>query len=201
MKILIAFEFSGVVRDAFTESGHDAMSCDLYPTEQSGQHYQGNVFDIVDNGWDMMIAHPPCTFLCVTGNKWMKPEFKERFPTREQDRKDAIKFFMDLSNVPIEKIAIENPVGIMSTQWGKPTQYVHPYDFGDPHSKKTGLWLKNLKPLISTNMVEPEMHTYKDGRKDPMWHVETMKLPKEERTKIRSTTFKGIADAMAAQWG
>lgn len=201
MKILIACEFSGVVRDAFTERGHDVMSCDLLPTEQPGQHYQGDVFDIIDDGWDMMIAHPECTFLCVTGNKWMKDEFKDRFPTRQQDRKNAIKFFMDLVSAPIDKIAIENPVGIMSTQYKKPTQYVHPYFFGDPHSKKTGLWLKNLDKLIPTDMVEPRMYTYQDGRKDPIWHVESMKMPKEERTKFRSKTFKGIADAMASQWG
>ena len=201
VKILIACEFSGVVRDAFTERGHDAMSCDLYPTEEPGQHYKGDVFDIINDGWDMMIAHPECTFLCVTGNKWMKDEFKDRFPTRQQDRVDAIKFFMDLVNAPIDKIAIENPVGIMSTYYQKPTQYVHPYFFGDPHSKKTGLWLKNLNKLVPTSVVEPEMYTYADGRKDPIWHVESMKMPKEERTKFRSKTFKGLADAMASQWG
>ena len=201
MKILVACEFSGVVRDAFKERGHDAMSCDLYPTNKPGQHYKGDVFDIINDGWDMMIAHPECTFLCVTGNKWMKAEFKDRFPTRQQDRKDAINFFMNLVEAPIDKIAIENPVGIMSTVYQKPTQYIHPYYFGDPHSKKTGLWLKNLDKLLPTNMVEPQMYTYRDGRKDPIWHVESIKLPKEERTKFRSTTFQGFADAMASQWG
>lgn len=172
VNVLVACERSGVVRDAFTEKGHDAMSCDLHLTDAPGQHYQGDVFDIINDGWDMMIAHPECTFLCVTGNKWMKPEFKDRFPTRQQDRIDAIKFFMDLVNAPIDKIAIENPVGIMSTQYQKPTQYVHPYFFGDPHSKKTGLWLKNLNKLTPTELVEPKMYTYADGRKDPIWHVD-----------------------------
>lgn len=201
MNVLIACEFSGIVRNAFSERGHDAMSCDLIESETPGQHYQGDVFDIINDGFDLMIAHPECTFLCVTGNKWMKPEFKNRFPTRQQDRKDAIKFFMDLVKAPINKIAIENPVGIMSTEYKKPTQYIHPYYFGDPHSKKTGLWLKNLNKLTPTDMVEPQMHTYKDGRKDPIWHVESMKMPKVERTKFRSKTFQGFAKAMAEQWG
>ena len=201
MKILIACEFSGIVRDAFIKKGHDAISCDILPTDKPGPHYQGDVFDIINDGFDMMIAHPPCTYLCVTGNKWMKPEFRDRFPNRVQQRKDAIQFFMDLYNVNIEKICIENPVGVMSTKFRKPNQYIHPYYFGDKHSKKTGLWIRGLPLLEKTNVVEPEMYTYKDGRKDPIWHVESMKLPKEERSKIRSRTFQGIADAMADQWG
>ncbi len=148
-----------------------------------------------------MIAHPPCTYLTVTGNKWFKPEFKDRFPTREQDRKDAIDFYIKLAEAPIDKICIENPVGIMSSIYKKPTQYIHPYYFGEPHSKKTGLLLKNLEPLKPTNIVEPQFYVYKDGRRDPLWHVETMKLPHLERMKARSKTFQGIADAMAEQWG
>lgn len=201
MKILIACEYSGIVRDAFKDKGHDVWSCDILPTDKEGQHIQDDILKHLDDGWDMMIAHPPCTYLTVTGNKWFKPEFKDRFPTRIQDREDAIEFFLKLANANIPKICIENPVGIMSSVYQKPTQYVHPYYFGDKHSKKTGLWLKNLPKLKSTNIVEPEFYIYKDGRKDPLWHVETMKLPPLERMKARSKTFQGVADAMAEQWG
>ena len=237
MKILIACEFSGIVRDAFIKRGHDAVSCDLLPTERPGPHIQGDVLRVLDglhkcckcgdyckvdhnsfrcdkcermwslnypheiDKWDLMIAHPPCTYLCVTGNKWFKPEYKDRFPDRHQQREDAVKFFMSLAETPIEKISLENPVCIMSSRWRKPDQYIHPYQFGEPHSKKTGLWLKNLPLLKLTEVVEPKYYIYKDGRKDPLWHVETMKLPKTDRTKARSRTFQGIADAMADQWG
>ena len=201
MKVLVACEFSGVVREAFKAKGHDAWSCDILPTEIPGQHIQDDVLNHLDDGWDLMIAHPPCTYLTTTGNKWFKPEFKDRFPTREKDRKNAIDFFLSLANANIPKIAIENPVGIMSTVWRKPDQYIHPYYFGDPHSKKTGLWLKGLPPLIPTNVVEPEFYIYKDGRRDPAWHVESLKMPPLERMKYRSKTFQGIAEAMAEQWG
>ena len=150
MKVLIACEFSGVVRDAFIRKGHEALSCDLLPTESPGPHYQGNALDIIDNGWDLMIAHPPCTYLCVTGNKWMKDEYKERFPTRQQDRKDAIEFFLKLYNAPIDKIAIENPIGIMSTTLRKPDQIIHPYMFGHQASNLPACGLKiylNLSQL------------------------------------------------------
>jgi site-specific DNA-cytosine methylase len=201
MKVLVACEFSGVVREAFKAKGHDAWSCDILPTEIPGQHIQDDVLNHLDDGWDLMIAHPPCTYLTTSGNKWFKPEFKDRFPTREKDRKNAIDFFLSLANANIPKIAIENPVGIMSTVWRKPDQYIHPYYFGDPHSKKTGLWLKGLLPLVPTNVVEPKFYVYKDGRRDPMWHVESLKMPPLERMKYRSKTFQGIAKAMAEQWG
>jgi len=201
MRVLIACEFSGVVREAFNKKGHDAWSCDLLDTEIKGKHIKGNVFDVINDGWDLMIAHPPCTYLTVTGNKWMRPEFAERFPNRIKQRKDAIKFFMRLANSNISKIAIENPVGIISTVWRKPDQYVHPYYFGDPHSKKTGLWLKNLPLLKITKIVKPKFYIYKDGRRDPLWHVESMKLKSHERMKARSKTFQGFANAMASQWG
>ena len=212
MKILIACEESGTVRDAFVAKGHDVMSCDVLPSRTKGPHYRGDVFDIINDGWDMMIAHPPCTYLTVTGNKWFHhPEDKHlpveerrphpRFPDRQRQKQEAFKFFMALVDVPIDKIAIENPVGVVSTLWRKPDQYVHPYYFGDPHSKKTGLWLKGLPLLEPTKMVEPEWYIYKDGRRDPLWHVETLRLPPEERTKARSKTFQGMASAMAEQWG
>lgn len=200
MRILVACEFSGTVRDAFARRGHDAWSCDLLPSETPGNHIQGDALALLDNGWDLMIAHPPCTYLTVTGNKWMKPEYAHRFPNRKQQRAEAIHFFMTLAQARIHKIAIENPVGIMSTSWRPADQYIHPYQFGGPHSKRTGLWLKNLPPLKPTCIVEPQFYTYKDGRRDPLWHVETMKLPPLERMKARSKTFPGIAEAMAEQW-
>lgn len=203
MRILVACEFSGTVRDAFLARGHDAFSCDILPTDSKPErHFQEDIFEILEREkFDLMIAHPPCTYLTVTGNKWMKPEFASRFPDRPQQRADAIEFFIKLANAPIPRIAIENPVGIISTAWQKPDQYIHPYQFGDPHSKKTGLWLKNLPSLVPTKLVEPQFHIYKDGRKDPIWHFETMGLPSLERMKARSKTFQGIADAMAEQWG
>jgi hypothetical protein len=205
MKVLIACEYSGTVRDAFIKAGHEAISCDLLPTDVDGPHYQGSVFDLIDkhnnNGWDLMIAHPPCTYLTVTGNKWFKPEFKDRFPDRHKQREDAIEFFKTLFECNIPRICLENPVGVISTIYKKPTQYVQPWQFGDPHSKKTGLWLKNLPPLVPTKIVEPQFYIYKDGRKDPIWHVESMRMKPLERMKYRSKTFQGIADAMAQQWG
>lgn len=204
MKILIACEESQVVCKAFRAQGHEAYSCDTEPC--SGGHPEWHIHEDVllllkRSSWDMIIAHPPCTYLTVTGNKWMKPEFKDRFPDRPKQREEAIRFFMALYHAPAQYVAIENPVGIMSSEFRKPDQYVHPYFFGDPHSKKTGLWLKRLPKLTPTNIVEPLMHTYKDGRKDPIWHYETMSLPAKERTRVRSKTFQGFADAMASQWG
>ena len=202
LSILIACEESQVLCKAFRELGYEAYSCDVLPCSGGYPewHFQCDVLNIINDGWGMIIGHPPCTYLTVTGNKWMKPEFKDRFPNRIQQREDAIKFFMAIANANCDKIAIENPVGIMSSVWRKADQYVHPYYFGDPHSKKTGLWLKGLPKLVPTNIVEPEMYVYKDGRKDPMWHIESLKLPPDERAKVRSKTFQGFANAMADQW-
>ena len=202
MKILVACEFSGTVREAFASRGHDAWSCDIEPTDVPGQHYQGDVMDILDDGWDMMIAHPPCTYLTVTGNKWFKPEYKDRFPTREQDRQDAINFFMSLVNSPIDKIAIENPIGIMSTTYKKPNQIIHPWQFGHEASKSTCLWLKGLPNLEPTNIVDKgEFVTYKSGKRMTKWYADAASKSPTERAKIRNKTFQGIADAMAKQWG
>jgi hypothetical protein len=205
MKVLVACEYSGTVRDAFIKAGHEAISCDLLPTDVPGPHYQGSVFDVIDarnsNGWDLMIGHPPCTYLTVTGNKWFKPEFKDRFPDRHQQREDAIAFFKAMFESNVPRNCLENPVGILSSVYRKPDQYIQPWQFGDPHSKRTGLWLKNLPPLVPTKIVEPQFYTYKDGRKDPIWHVESMRMKPLERMKYRSKTFQGIADAMAEQWG
>ena len=204
MKVLVACEFSGVVRDAFIRGGHDAMSCDLLATEAPGPHYQGSVLDIINDGWDLMIAHPPCTYLTLTGNKWFKPEFADRFPTRHQDRENAIEFFMALANAPISKIAIENPIGVMSSRWRKPNQIIQPWQYGFPTTKATCLWLKGLPNLVPTNIVSKgEVVISKSGNRMSRWYYETSKLPLKGgiRAKARSVTFQGIADAMAAQWG
>ncbi len=180
------------------------MSCDLLPNETPGPHYQGNVMDIINDGWDLMIAHPPCTYLTLTGNKWFKPEFAERFPTRQKDREDAIEFFMALANAPIPKIAIENPIGIMSSRWRKPEQIIQPWQYGHETTKATCLWLKGLPPLRPTNIVSKgEVVVSKSGNRMSRWYYETSKLPIKGgiRAKARSVTFQGIADAMAQQWG
>ena len=151
--------------------------------------------------WDLIIAHPPCTYLTLAGNKWFKPEFADRFPDRQKQRKEAVDFFMAIANADCDKIAIENPVGVMSSKWRKPDQYIEPYMFGDPEKKKTGLWLKGLPLLKPTNIVEPVIIHCKSGANEPRWHMETMHLPKEERSRVRSQTFPAIAKAMADTWG
>jgi len=145
MKILIACEYSGRVREAFKTKGHDVWSCDILPTEIPGQHIQGNVLDILNHGWDLMIAHPPCTHLCSSGARWFKYKQKEQ--------KDALDFVKTLMDAPIKQICIENPIGIISTQICKPTQIIQPWEFGDEYQKTTCLWLKNLKPLVPTKIV------------------------------------------------
>ena len=215
MKVLIACEESQTICKEFRILGFECFSCDLL--ECSGGfpqwHLKDDVLKVINNdNWDLIIGHPPCTFLTVTGNKWFyHPKDKHlptnsrrphpRFPNRNEKRKEAIKFFIDLFSVKCKHIALENPVGFLSTSFRKPDQYIHPYFFGDCHSKKTGLWLKNLPILKSTKIVKPEFYIYKDGRKDPIWHYETMKLEPEERKKVRSKTFPGIARAIASQWG
>ena len=209
MKVLIACEFSGIVREAFKARGHDAWSCDLQKSLINGKHYEGDVFDIINNGFDLMIAFPPCTFLTVTGNKWFKPEFKDRFPDRYMQRVDGIKFFIRLAEANIEKIAIENPVGIMSTVYRKPDQIIQPYYFGDEARKGTCLWLKNLPKLIhtkndtlfeiKTHVDQGEIVKYKSGKTHAKWYADALKS--KDSANIRSKTFQGIADAMAEQWG
>ena len=181
LRVLVACEYSGRVRDAFTALGHDATSCDLLPSETPGKHYQGDVQDILGDGWDLMVAHPPCTYLAVSGARW--------WAGREKEQDDAAAFFIDLYNAPIPKVAIENPVGAMSTRFRPPDQYIQPYQFGHGETKKTGLWLRGLPLLQPTNIV--------DGRENRV-HRES---PGPDRWKRRSTTLQGIADAMAAQWG
>ena len=183
MKVLVACEYSGVVRDAFIKKGHDAMSCDLLPTESLGKHYQGNVLDIINDGWDLMIGHPPCDHLAVSGARWFKEKQKDG---RQQN---GIDFFMRLINAPIEKMAIENPISIMSTKYRKPDQIIQPWQFGHGETKSTCLWLKNLPLLTPTNIVE--------GREQRIHKLP----PSKDRWKIRSKTYLGIAEAMADQWG
>ncbi len=201
MRVLVACEFSGVVRDAFRAGGHDAWSCDLIPTEVDGPHYQGDVFDVIDKGWDLMIAHPPCTHLAVSGARHFKAKIADG---RQQE---AIDFFMALVNAPIPKIMIENPVGIMSTKYRKPDQIIQPWQFGEPFQKTTCLWLKNLWPLVYTNIVEKgEFVKWVDKRtgkskQQAKWDMDALRLSPQERAKVRSKTFQGIADAMAEQWG
>lgn len=225
MNVLVACEESQRVCSAFREKGHNAFSCDILPCSGGHPewHIHGDVLkilnpyelpfggeviefrtmdgaDYVIEKWDLIIAHPPCTYLTLAGNKWFKPEFADRFPDRQKQRMEAVDFFMAIANADCDKIAIENPVGVMSTQWRKPNQYIEPYMFGDPEKKKTGLWLKGLPLLKPTNIVEPVIIHCKSGANEPRWHMETMHLPKEERSRVRSQTFIGIANAMAAQW-
>jgi hypothetical protein len=203
MRILIACEFSGTVRDAFIKAGHNAVSCDIEPCDNPGPHIQDDVLNVIKfpNTWDMMIAHPPCTYLTVTGNKWFKPEYKDRFPTRQQDREDAIKFFMALMNANIPKIAVENPIGIMSTTFRKPDQIIQPWQYGHEASKSTCLWLKGLPKLVPTNIVDKgEFITYKSGKRISKWYADAASHDPKTRAKIRNKTFQGIADAISEQW-
>jgi len=197
MKVLVACEYSGVVRDAFLRAGHYALSCDLLPCEStaSGDHYQGDVRDVLDHGWDLMIAHPPCTYLSVSGMHWTKRGLRDPKLTE-----DALVFVRMLMDAPIERIAIENPVSVISTRIRQPDQIIQPWQFGHDASKKTCLWLKNLPLLRPTTIVEPRIV---NGRK--RWGNQTDSgqnrlTPSADRWKIRSATYQGIADAMPAQW-
>lgn len=197
MRVLVACEFSGTVRDAFLRRGHYALSCDLLPCESqvAGDHYQGNVLNILDHGWDLMIAHPPCTYLCSSGLHWNK-----RRPERAALTEEALDFVRLLLDAPIPRIALENPVGCISTRIRPYDQAIQPYEFGHDASKKTCLWLKNLPPLRPTQFIEPRMVNGK-----PRWGNQTdsgqNKLPPSaDRWAIRSETYEGIAKAMADQW-
>jgi site-specific DNA-cytosine methylase len=181
VKVLIACEYSGVVRDAFLARGHDAMSCDLLPTDVAGPHYQGDVFDIINNGWDLMIAHPPCTHLAVSGARWFKD--------KQQEQAEALDFVRRLLAASVAKIALENPISIISSRIRKPDQIIQPWQFGHGETKATCLWLKNLPKLTPTNIVE--------GREAKVHRMP----PSPNRWKERSRTYQGIANAMAAQWG
>ena len=185
MRVLVACEFSGIVREAFRKRGHCVWSCDLLPADDNSQYHiqadvQGQLLGCIPN-WDLMIAHPPCTYLAVSGARW----FKER----QKEQKKAIEFFMKLINAPIEKIAVENPICIMSTQYRKPDQIIQPWMFGHGETKATCLWLKDLPRLQPTNIVS--------GREN---RIHSMS-PSKDRSKLRGITYQGIANAMAEQWG
>jgi len=204
MRILVACEESQAVTIELRKLGHEAYSCDL--VECSGGHpewhLQEDLMHLLGKDWDMILAFPPCTYLTVTGNRWFNIErYGDKAIKRHEDRKDAINFFMAIANAKCEKIAIENPVGVMSSEWRKPNQIVNPYQFGDAFEKKTCLWLKGLPLLDSTNEVEPPKRTeFASGKTMPAWYADAWRLPKEERAKLRSKTFPGIAKAMAEQW-
>lgn len=183
MKVLIACEYSGRVRDAFIARGHNAMSCDILPTDAPGPHYQGDVRDILGNGWDMMVCHPPCTHLAVSGSR----HFSAKKASGVQD--EALAFVQTLLDAPIQRIALENPISIISSRVRKPVQIIQPWQFGHGETKATCLWLKGLPRLVPTNIVE--------GREARVHRMP----PSADRWKKRSTTFTGIAEAMAAQWG
>ena len=202
MRVLVACEFSQTVTKEFRKKGHEAFSCDIVDCEFNDEwHIKGDARDILNDGWDLMICHPPCTYLTVTGNKWMKPEYSDRFPDRPRQREEAVDFFKTLYEANIPKIAVENPVGIMSSILRKPDQIIQPYQFGHSASKKTCLWLKNLPLLTPTNIVDKgEFITYKSGKKMAKWYADAASNSPEERTKIRNRTFLGIAEAMANQW-
>jgi hypothetical protein len=195
MKVLVACEYSGIVRDAFLAAGHEAMSCDILPTESEGPHYQGDVRDVLHNGWDLMIAHPPCQYLSHAGTRHWNA------PGRAVLRADAVRFALMLFNAPIQYVAMENPKGELSRAFRPPDQYINPFDFGEPVRKRTGLWLKGLPLLIPTNRVAPPaplltQHRRISGKVKARHFIECA-----PDWKTRSKFFPGIAAAMASQWG
>lgn len=181
MRVLVACEFSGTVRDAFIARGHDAMSCDFLPTERPGPHYKGDVREVISEGWDLMIAHPPCTHLAVSGARWFEKKLSEQV--------EALNFVRFLLDSRIPKICLENPVSIISSRIRKPDQIIQPWQFGHGETKATCLWLKGLPPLVPTEIVS--------GREAAVHRMP----PGPDRWKLRSKTYQGIAAAMAAQWG
>ncbi|SNR91695.1 DNA cytosine methyltransferase [Hymenobacter mucosus] len=195
MRVLVACEYSGIVRDAFTAAGHEAMSCDLLPTESPGPHYQGNALDVLHDGWDLMVCHPPCQYLSHAGTRhW-------HAPGRAEKRNLAVEFAMELYNAPIQYVAMENPKGHLGRAFRPPDQYINPFQFGEPVRKRIGLWLKGLPLLESTeNLLPPPpvltQHRKISGKVKARHFVETA-----TDWKTRSKFFPGIAAAMAAQWG
>jgi hypothetical protein len=220
MKVLIACEESQAVCKEFRARGHEAYSCDIIPCSGGHPewHIQGDALAVIngrttfttadgtshtlDSKWDLLIAHPPCTYLTVSGNRWFNEEiYGDKARQRKADRNDAMEFFMKFVNADCDRIAIENPIGCMSSAYRKPDQTVHPYWFGDAERKATCLWLKGLPKLTATNMVEPVVIQCKSGKTDSPWHIHTLGLAAEERRRLRSKTFPGLAKAMADQWG
>ena len=198
MKILIACEYSGRVRDAFKVKGHDAWSCDLLPTDTAGQHYQCDMFDLDLESFDLIIAHPPCTYLSVSGLHWNK-----RQPERAAKTDEALKFIERIWSLKAPKLCIENPVGCINSRlpnMPKP-QYIQPYDFGEDASKKTGLWLRGLPALTPTKRIKGRIVENKERWDNQTDSGQNKLAPSKDRWKLRSTTYQGIADAMANQWG
>lgn len=224
MRVLVACEFSGIAREAFKDKGHDAWSCDLLPTERPGQHIQADVLSIIDDGWDLMIAHPPCTYLTNAGIGYFNIErYGQKAIDRWYKRIEAFEFFIKLTNAPIKKICIENPVGFVNTAYRKPNQIIHPYYFGDGDMKRTCLWLKNLSNLeyrlqddlfgvrtatdkpkaLYTHERKPSKH-YNGGEVKKRYFTDAKQLVNGNKIVAgheRSRTFLGIAQAMADQWG
>lgn len=205
MKVLIACEESQRVCIAFREKGHEAYSCDILPCSggRPEWHIQGDVLPLLSQAWDLIIAHPPCTYLTVTGNKYFDTaKYGKDAWKRMNDRNAAIAFFYKFVMADCPRVAIENPVGVMSTAYRAPDQIIQPYMFGDPYEKKTCLWLKGLPLLTPTKIVEPEPRVkFSSGKTMPAWYADAFALPPEERARVRSKTFPGIARAMAKQWG
>ena len=205
-KILVACEYSGIVRDAFIKKGHDSYSCDILPTEgdsnNNHKHLQYDVnyaLDLIDN-WDCIIAFPPCTYLCSSGLRWMN---HPSYPNRHQDQKDALELVERIWNYNCQYICIENPIGVLSTKFKKPSQYIQPYEFGHDASKKTCLWLKGLPNLVPTSDMTKDDVTYvtlSNGKRFSKWFHDTSSLPHAQRSKVRSLFWSGIAEAMAEQW-
>ena len=195
MRVLVACEYSGKVRDAFIAKGHESISCDLLPTDSLGPHYEGDVLDIIDEGWDLMIAHPPCTYLTNAGVRWLHSDL-----CRWEKMQEAARFFRSLLQAPIPKRAIENPImhkHAVSIIGRRQDQTVQPWMFGHPEQKATCLWLEGLPPLKATNNVKSEMNNLPPSQRQRLHWLP----PSKDRWKIRSTTFDGIANAMAEQWG
>ena len=204
MRILVACEESQRVCIAFRNKGHEAYSCDIL--ECSGGHPEWHIKDDVlkhlNENWDLIIAHPPCTYLTVAANKYYNVEkYGNKAEERKKERQKAIEFFMQFTELKCPRVCIENPIGVMSSFYCKPTQIIQPYQFGHSERKATCLWLKGLPALKPTNIVTPDIIKLKSGKTDSRLHYETLKLPANERAKMRSKTFEGIAKAMAEQWG
>jgi len=198
VRVLVACEYSGRVRDAFLKLGHEALSCDLLPTEVEGPHYQGDIRDVINAGWDLMVAHPPCTYLAVSGLHWNKRGVLVDGHPRSDLTEEALEFVQFLLDAPVPRIALENPVGAISKRICKPTQIIQPWWFGEDASKKTCLWLKGLPPLEPTNILPGDSKT---RRANQTPSGQNKLGPSKDRWKERSRTYQGIADAMAAQWG
>lgn len=195
MRVLVACEFSGTVRDAFIRQGHDAISCDLLPTEVPGPHHCGSVLDILGDGWDLMIAHPPCTFLCSSGLHWNK-----RRPGRQAQTEAALDFVRNLLDAPIPRICLENPIGCIGTRIRPADQTIQPWQFGHDASKATCLWIKNLPPLLPTCIVPPRIVNGRERWGNQTDSGQNKLAPSPDRWALRSLTYPGIAEAMADQW-